>query len=58
MAFGRKPKEQGWMSGKDAEKLAKQPGRLGDDGKVRDTKGKVTGNFSNRTRKKANEHGV
>ena len=58
MAFGKKPEKQGWMSGKDAEKLAQQRGRLGDDEKVRDTKGRVTGDFSNRTRRKANEHGV
>jgi len=45
------------MSGKEAKKLAKRGG-LGDDGKVRDTRGRVTGDFSNRTRKQANENGV
>ena len=45
------------MSSKDAKKLAKRGG-LGDDGKVRDTQGRVTGDFSNRTRKQGNEHGV
>ncbi|WP_020391532.1 hypothetical protein [Kribbella catacumbae] len=58
MAFGKRSKEKGWMSGKEAEKLAKQAGRLGDDEKVRDTKGRVTGDFSKRTRKQTNEHGV
>jgi hypothetical protein len=58
MAFGKKSKEQGWVSGKQAEREAQQRGRLGDDGKVRDTKGRVTGDFSNRTRRQPNEHGV
>ncbi|WP_433165401.1 hypothetical protein [Kribbella sp. CA-247076] len=57
MAFGKKPKEQGWMSGREAKKLAKRGG-LGDDGKVRDTKGRVTGDYSKRTPRQPNEHGV
>ena len=56
MAFGKK-RPEGEMSGREAKKLANRGG-LGDDGKVRDTQRKVTGDFSKRTPKKANEHGV
>jgi hypothetical protein len=50
----------GTLPGKKAAKLAKvaDSGTLGTDGKVRDTRGKVTGDFSGRTRKRTNEHGV
>ncbi|MET9318308.1 hypothetical protein ABZX12_41390 [Kribbella sp. NPDC003505] len=57
MSWGKKSKEQGWMSGKNAEKLAKRGG-LGDDGKVRDTQGRVTRDYSKRTPRETNEHGV
>jgi|GraSoiStandDraft_41_1057321.scaffolds.fasta_scaffold917857_2 hypothetical protein len=65
MAWGDKKKQQrrdavengGTLSGRQAKKAA-QRGGLGDDGKVRDTRGKVIGDFSGRTRKRGNEHGV
>jgi hypothetical protein len=41
----------GTLSGRQARK-ATQQGGLGDDGKVRNTKGKVIGDFSKRTPKK------
>lgn len=69
MAFGNKKKQEarsaatesgGALSGRQAKKAARErdSGRLGEDGKVRDTKGRVTGDFSNRTRRSTNEHGV
>ena len=56
MAFGKK-KPEGEMSGRDAKKYASRGG-LGDDGKVRDTKRRVIADYSKRTQKKPNEHGV
>jgi hypothetical protein len=68
MAWGDKKKEArrdaiesgGTLSGRQAKKAAREhgAGRLGEDGRVRNTKGKVIGDFSNRTRKQGNEHGV
>lgn len=66
MAWGEKKKAQrreavesgGTLSGRQAKKAAREQGGLGDDGKVRTPKGKVIGNFSNRTRRQGNEHGV
>ncbi|MFC6159528.1 hypothetical protein ACFWUU_37580 [Kribbella sp. NPDC058693] len=63
MAFSKK-KEQardavangGKTSGKQAKK-ATQAGHLGDDNRVYH-RGKVVGDFSNRTRKQPNEHGA
>ncbi|MEV4264353.1 hypothetical protein [Kribbella sp. NPDC049584] len=46
----------GKTSGKQARK-ATQAGHLGDDDRVYH-RGKVTGDFSNRTRKQPNENGV
>jgi hypothetical protein len=65
MAWGKKKAEQrrdavtngGTLSGSDARR-ATQQGGLGDDQRVRDTRGRVTGDFSGRTRKPTNEHGV
>jgi hypothetical protein len=65
MAWGDKKAQQrrdavengGTLSGRQAKKAARSGG-LGDDGKVRDTKGRVTGDFSRRTPKRGNEHGV
>jgi hypothetical protein len=65
MAWGSKKAEQrrdavengGTLSGRQAKKATKVGG-LGSDGKVRDTRGRVTGDFSGRTRKQGNEHGV
>lgn len=50
----------GTLSGRQAKKAAREAGagRLGEDGKVRDTRGRVIGDFSNRTRKSPNERGV
>jgi hypothetical protein len=50
----------GTLSGRQAKKAAKEAGagRLGEDGKVRDTRGKVIGDFSGRSRRQPNEHGV
>jgi hypothetical protein len=55
MPWGKKKAEErnnavqngGTLSGRQARKAA-QRGGLGDDGKVRDTRGKVIGDFSNR----------
>ena len=43
----------GTLSGRQAKKAARETdsGRLGDDGKVRDTRGKVIADFSKRTRR-------
>jgi len=46
----------GTTSGKQAKK-ATQAGHLGDDNRVYH-RGKVTGDFSNRTRRQPNEHGA
>ena len=63
MAFGKKKAEArdavangGQTSGKRARKET-QKGQLGDDDRVYH-RGKVTGDFSGRTRRKPNEHGV
>ncbi|WP_350281023.1 hypothetical protein [Kribbella sp. HUAS MG21] len=50
----------GTLSGRQAKKAAKEAGagRLGEDGKVRDTHNRVIGDFSGRTRRQGNEHGV
>ena len=68
MAFGEKKKAArraavesgGTLSGRQARKAASEyaSGRLGEDGKVRDTKGEVVRDYSKRTRKQGNEHGV
>jgi len=65
MAWGKKKDEQrrdvatngGTLSGRDARR-ATQQGGLGDDQRVRDTQGRVTGDFRSRTRRPTNEHGV
>ena len=66
MAFGSKKRDEarrdavangGTLKGRQAKK-ATRTGGLGDDGKVRDTKGRVTGDFSRRTPRQGNEHGV
>ena len=63
MAWGKKEQRRdavengGTLSGRQARKAA-QRGGLGDDDKVRNPKGKVIGDFSGRTRKQGNEHGV
>jgi hypothetical protein len=65
MAWGDKKAQQrrdavengGTLKGRQAKK-ATRTGGLGDDGKVRDTKGRVTGDFSGRQRRQGNEHGV
>ncbi|WP_165949560.1 hypothetical protein [Kribbella turkmenica] len=57
MAFGKKPEKQGWMSGKKARQLADRGG-LGDDGKVRDPQRRVIADYSRRTPRQPNEHGV
>jgi hypothetical protein len=50
----------GKLTGRQARKAAKEAvaGRLGEDGKVRDTRSRVIGNFADRTRKTPNQHGV
>jgi hypothetical protein len=50
----------GTLSGRQAKKAAREAsaGRLGEDGKVRDTRNRVIGDFSGRTRRAPNEHGV
>ncbi|TCC20312.1 hypothetical protein [Kribbella speibonae] len=68
MGFGSKKKAArsdavengGTLSGRQAKKAAKEAGagRLGEDNKVRNTRGKVIGDFSGRTRRAPNEHGV
>ncbi|TDW89026.1 hypothetical protein [Kribbella sp. VKM Ac-2566] len=67
MAFGSKKAARsdavangGKLTGRQARKAAKEAvaGRLGEDGKVRDTRGKVIGNFAGRTPRTPNEHGV
>ena len=66
MAWGDRKKAQrreavesgGELSGRQARKAARGQGGLGDDGRVRNTKGKVIGDFSNRKPKRGNAHGV
>jgi hypothetical protein len=67
MGWGKKKEERrdavqngGTLSGRQAAKAAREAaaGRLGEDGKVRNTRGKVIADFSNRTPRKPNEHGV
>lgn len=47
----------GTVSGGQARR-ATQVGGLGDDGLVRDPRGRVTGDFRNRTKKAENQNGV
>ena len=47
----------GTLKGGQAKK-ASQRGGLGEDGKVHTPRGKVIGDFSNRTQRQPNEHGV
>jgi hypothetical protein len=62
MAFGRKSgrdvPDGDKMTGRQAKRATGSGGGLRDDGKVVNQKGKVVGDFSKRTPKKANEHGV
>ena len=66
--WGKKGREEradavrngGTLSSRQAQKAAREAGagRLGEDGKVRDTRGKVIGDFSDRTKKQRNGHGL
>lgn len=50
----------GKLTGRQAKKAAKEAvaGRLGEDGNVRDTRGRPIGSFAGRTPKTPNQHGV
>jgi hypothetical protein len=64
MGWGKKAEQRreavtngGTLSGRQAKKATKVGG-LGDDNKVRDTRGKVIADYSGRQRRGTNEHGV
>lgn len=62
MAWGKRkgqdPENGGWMSGRQAKKMAGRGGGLREDGKVVNPKGKVIADYSRRTPRQGNEHGV
>jgi hypothetical protein len=51
------PEQGGWQSGRKAKKAAGSGGGLAGD-KVVDPRGRVVKDFSGRTRREGNEHGV
>ena len=61
MAWGKRkgqdPEQGGWQSGRKAKRAVGSGGGLKGD-KVVDPKGRVLKDFSDRQRRKGNEHGV